>query len=60
MLPLVYCIVSDIPYVTAQLPKCDAVHSRNVVHGDLTGVSALRSTIRILRLCSSVLVKHPP
>jgi hypothetical protein len=38
MLPLVYCTVSDIPYVTAQLPKCDAVHSRNVVHRDLTRV----------------------
>jgi hypothetical protein len=51
MLPLVYCIVSDIPYyLTAQLPKCDKVHSRNVVHGDLTGVRTLRSIIYVLRL----------
>ena len=40
--PLVYCIVSEMPWVITQMLKCVAVHSFDVVHGDLTGVRILR------------------
>jgi serine/threonine protein kinase len=40
--PLVYCIVSEMPWVITQMLKCAAVHSFDVVHGDLTGVRILR------------------